>query len=653
MIEVGVVGAGPVAQAIHLPTIARLGGRAAITHVMDPDLQLARAVAAPLGATAVADLDALLAARPDVVVIGSPDAFHADQIVAACAAGVRGILAEKPLAASAADAARVVDAVRRSGVAFVVGAMHTYDPAWLGASSAFADAGPFHVRSAIHIPGNARFEDMATTMIRPAAVPRPAASSQQRLRGGVLGLAIHNLPLVRHFVPEISAVSFAATTDPWGYVIAASGPRGSVEFLARIGGPWRPDWTLTVWGRDAELALDFPPSYVHGGSATASVTVGGRATVWPSGTVDGYLAEWHELLAQLDGRAPRYPVETLADDLLYALRLADLTADALRASELPAAVPSSAAAPTPAAAPAPGAPHDPAGVGSSDAGTFPSHPEDGVLAVRAVPAPTPSLVAAVGALPGRFRLDPATHGPHVAWITDAPGWPEVATAALDAGAVAVVLGSTAALGADDLAPFAGRRVVLAGRRTHAPQVLEFASRLPDLGPLDFVEVLVVDGSTDPFVPADALFDTVAMLTRAGLPLDTVPSIGVGGGSLVVDAVLAGARAHLSVVHRPGAASRAAIKAFSARGSLEATMGDPAIAAPGSVLAVTASGARQFPTRYVTPLGVVLDEVGAALAQRLDPPGLLELHAPAAGLLGQVEWVGVEQTTPTKLEGTKA
>lgn len=325
VLKVGMVGAGPVAQAIHLPTIARLGGRARVTKVMDVNPAVAAAVAGPLGATTSGSIEEFLSQEPvDIAVIGSPDVFHAGQIEAVCAAGVRGILAEKPLATSLDEAERVADAVRRSGAAFVVGAMHTYDPAWLAGSAAFGDAGPFHVRSAIYIPSNSRFEDMATTMVRPEAASRPAPTPAQLLRGGVLGLAIHNLPLIRRFIPRLDEVSFAAPVQPWGYVITASGEAGSVELIARTGGTWRPDWTLSIWGRRDELVLDFPPSYVHGGSAVAALTSAGATTTWGPFPRNGYEAEWRELLDIIDGGAPRYPVSALIDDLQYALRLADL-----------------------------------------------------------------------------------------------------------------------------------------------------------------------------------------------------------------------------------------------------------------------------------------------------------------------------------------
>lgn len=338
VLRVGLVGAGSVAQAIHLPTLARLGSAVRVTEVMDVNLELARLVAAPHGARATASLEEMLAGDGvDVAVICSPDTFHLAQIEAVCASGVSGIMAEKPVVLSRTEAERMAEAVAASGVALVVGAMHTYDPAWTAARSALfaagpeAAVGPFHVRSSIHIPANELFEDMAATMIRPLHVERLAPTEEAQLRGGVMGLAIHDLPLVRTVLPRIDEVVVARLLEPWGYLISASGSDGTLELLARTGGTWRPDWTLDIWGRHVGLSMEFPPSYVHAGSGRARVRgIDGQDHFFGPYAADGYDAEWNELLAVMRGQAPRYDLRHLVDDIVYAVDIADKAADALR-----------------------------------------------------------------------------------------------------------------------------------------------------------------------------------------------------------------------------------------------------------------------------------------------------------------------------------
>ena len=329
MIKVGILGAGPATQAIHLPTLARFDQDVVVSQVMDPDQDLATEVAEQVGARPTASVAELFADPPEVVVIASPDRYHAEQVVAACEAGARGILLEKPLATTLPDAERVAGAVRASGAALVVGAMHAHDPVWVEVAGQLRRVGPWHVRSVVRLPANSRFEEMAATMVR-AESPTPAPDTEkQRLRAGILGLAIHDLPLIRNFLPVLETVGFAACVRPWGYLITATGPDGSLELIARTGGVWRPEWSLTLWSAGLEVELAFPPSYVHAGSATATLRTGPRATMLGPLPGDGYEAEWRELLAILAGAPARYPLEQLLDDLAYALRLAELAVAAL------------------------------------------------------------------------------------------------------------------------------------------------------------------------------------------------------------------------------------------------------------------------------------------------------------------------------------
>ncbi|MCL2652667.1 MAG: Gfo/Idh/MocA family oxidoreductase [Propionibacteriaceae bacterium] len=329
--RVGLVGAGPATQAIHLPTLKMFGDQIQVTHIVDPNVTLAEAVAAPLDAHASGSLDDMLADGVDIAVVASPNAFHAAQIQALCAAGVKGIMAEKPLATTGDEAQAVAGAVRAAGTALVVGAMHLYDPAWIAAHESMAEhvTAPIRVRCATYLPPNSYYEDQATKMIRPPAPPEPAEppSAADVLRGGVLGLAIHDLPLIRRFIPSLDNVSKAETATPWGYAITAEGQAGSVELLARMGDTWQADWTLQISSEDgANLTMQMPPSYVHVGSATATVSgvPGSPATTFGPYKTDGYIAEWQELLAIMDGATPRYSLDDMMADFMYALALADL-----------------------------------------------------------------------------------------------------------------------------------------------------------------------------------------------------------------------------------------------------------------------------------------------------------------------------------------
>ena len=105
---VGILGAGPVTQAIHLPALARLQDILEVRHIMDVDPAVASSVAARVGASASTSMEALLAdPAVDVVAICSPHQFHAAQVIAACRAGKKAVLCEKPFAMNAEEAAGI------------------------------------------------------------------------------------------------------------------------------------------------------------------------------------------------------------------------------------------------------------------------------------------------------------------------------------------------------------------------------------------------------------------------------------------------------------------------------------------------------------------------------------------------------------------
>jgi myo-inositol 2-dehydrogenase / D-chiro-inositol 1-dehydrogenase len=333
VLGVGLVGAGPVTQAIHLPTLATLSESLKPVHVMDVDPTMAEAVASRAGARSSTTLEALLDDDAvDVVAICSPHQFHADQVEAVVAAGKRAILCEKPLATAVADAQRIADASATSGIPVVVGAMHAYDPAWRAASSSWADLGetPRFVRSAIYLPGNAEFEDLATTVVRaPGAKPPgsgPAPAPAAMMRGAVLGLVTHTVPQIRQFAKTVDSVQVAATHLPFGYRVVLEGSGCTVEIAALLLGRWAPSWTFEAWGQDHSLSVQFPPSYVQAGSASATLTAPGSRQVWRF-PINGYQAEWMHVADVARGRAELIiPVQTAVDDLEFALELADQAA---------------------------------------------------------------------------------------------------------------------------------------------------------------------------------------------------------------------------------------------------------------------------------------------------------------------------------------
>lgn len=341
---VGIIGSGPGASALHAPTLSRLSSEFAIVHVADGGSGRAVELARRHGARSSMGVDELLAdPNVEVVVLCSPPHEHAAQVLAAVAAGKRAILAEKPLATTLADAEAVIAACRDAGVALVVGTNHLFDPAWDRAKHHLVGLGERvqTVSVTVALPPNGALHDLVTESTQLVTtgpgrgIPdfenvEVAASVVRQL---VLGLAIHDLPLLRDLVPRVEDVVYARAVAPIGYAIGYRGLSTSVQLSAVM----LPDGAEAFWRIRLTTATDivdveFPPAFVHDGSATASVRgATGVVTSYPRDIEDGYLREWSVLAALMNGdQAVEY--DELLDDMRYALTLADAASAAVRSA---------------------------------------------------------------------------------------------------------------------------------------------------------------------------------------------------------------------------------------------------------------------------------------------------------------------------------
>lgn len=97
------------------------------------------------------DLPALLALRPDAVIVTSENAYHRRDVEAVAAAGVH-VLCEKPLATSVEDARAIVDACARAGVKLMTAFPMRFSPAMgrVAASVAANEIGRVRAVSAVN-----------------------------------------------------------------------------------------------------------------------------------------------------------------------------------------------------------------------------------------------------------------------------------------------------------------------------------------------------------------------------------------------------------------------------------------------------------------------------------------------------------------------
>lgn len=325
---VGFLGSGPVTQAIHVPTIRRFP-QLRIARFMDVDAQLAGQLAAQHRADFTNDEDELVNdPSVDIVVVCSPNEHHARQVIKACSAGKRVVLAEKPLALSPSQGREIQAAAQASGTHIVVGAMHAFDDAYLQARALFESLKqPVRfVEVRCLLPSNDEFIALATQLIA-SPERRPVTGSAPTLGNsvvnGILGLAMHDIPLVRDFLPGLVVLQTAQYVSPWGY--ALHGAAGGVAFkiVALMPGEWEPDWTLEVVGDDASLHVQFKPSYVLAGSAVATVRSGAQSRRLEYSR-SAYESEWQHVIDLASGLGePLYPLERILRDLDFASVLAD------------------------------------------------------------------------------------------------------------------------------------------------------------------------------------------------------------------------------------------------------------------------------------------------------------------------------------------
>lgn len=339
---VGIIGAGPGVAALHAPTLARTAGDFRVVHVSDAGSGRAAAIAERFDARSSSSVEDLLS-DPDVEVVAvcSPPEHHAAHVRASLAAGRRAIFCEKPLATTLAEAEQIVSECAEAGALLVVGTNHLFDPAWSRATH-HLHATRDRVRSVsvtLSLAPNGRYHELvmgaplptAPGPVRPPLDPDDVELNSRIVRQLVVGLAVHDLPLVRDLVPDATEVVWARAVAPIGFDLALRSAEALVRVTA-VMGPEGADslWRVNVATGSARVDVEFPPPFVHAGSARTTVRDGrGVQTVYPIDRRDGYDAEWRALAALLRGEtAMEY--DELRADAAFVIAVADGAAAAVR-----------------------------------------------------------------------------------------------------------------------------------------------------------------------------------------------------------------------------------------------------------------------------------------------------------------------------------
>lgn len=149
-IRVGVLGAGAIAQLVHLPILSERDD-ARVLAISDADASKAEAIAERFEIPRVlADREILEHPELDALVVSTPNYLHQEQAIGGLEAG-KDVLVERPLAFTGRGVEEVIRTAEEAGRSVTVGMSHRYRPD-VGALRSFVaggELGPIHaVRAA-------------------------------------------------------------------------------------------------------------------------------------------------------------------------------------------------------------------------------------------------------------------------------------------------------------------------------------------------------------------------------------------------------------------------------------------------------------------------------------------------------------------------
>lgn len=194
-INLGLIGCGRIARLVHLSSIKKLHG-AGLTAVSDTDSDCANAAAAAApGVRVYSDYNELLRSENvDAVIICLPTFLHAEAAVEAFKHG-KHVYLEKPLAQNTKEAARVVEAWKKSGKCGMPGLNLRFNPIYTALKEKIGS-------------GDVGDINAVRTVFTSSSTGLPEWKRKRETGGGVLlDLASHHADLLRHiFGAEVAWV---------------------------------------------------------------------------------------------------------------------------------------------------------------------------------------------------------------------------------------------------------------------------------------------------------------------------------------------------------------------------------------------------------------------------------------------------------------
>jgi 1,5-anhydro-D-fructose reductase (1,5-anhydro-D-mannitol-forming) len=257
--RIGLIGCGGIAgtwvQAVEAQPDSR------ITHAFDLNAEAAATRAEEAGATAVSDLDDLLGADIDLVVICTPTTSHPELTKKAAEAG-KHVMCEKPMALTLAECRQMMDACASAGVQLAIG--HT-----IRFFGTFRTVRRLVAEGAIGEPVSGSFDRTSPAKPRPVGEPGRWSGGHWRedpgtSGGSVLEGFIHELDCTRSVFGTVAGVSAdIAGNQEYGGFLSPQTVQGLIRFDngalvtartgAAVGVPTRGYW---IGGTEGGLRFD-------------------------------------------------------------------------------------------------------------------------------------------------------------------------------------------------------------------------------------------------------------------------------------------------------------------------------------------------------------------------------------------------------------
>lgn len=238
-IGIAVVGAGLIGRR-HVQHVAA-SAEAKLAAIVDPSPGAAE-VAAAYGAPLFASIGEMLAkARPDGMIIATPNQMHVAHGLEAVAAGIPALI-EKPIADDPAEGLRLVEAAERAGVPLAVGHHRRHNPK-VAAAKAIVESGRLGRIASVH----------AAFWIRKPDAYFDVAWRRMPGGGPVLLNLIHDVDLLRHLCGDVAEIRAMASNTIRGNPVEdscvailrfESGALGTVTVSDAVVAPW--SWELTA-----------------------------------------------------------------------------------------------------------------------------------------------------------------------------------------------------------------------------------------------------------------------------------------------------------------------------------------------------------------------------------------------------------------------